>query len=302
MSQEKLVIQQQQGQSTSTSSSSWSSSSSTTTTPSKVIYMMGVSGCGKTTVGQKLASCLEGGMFLDGDDFHPPSNKQKMAKGIPLTDQDRYPWFDILKHTILQQKLTTTTTKSEDSSSGSGSNHHPQQQQATVIVACSALKVVYRNYLGDFDGLSSSSSPSPSQEDQLQQQQQQRQKPPPEVIFVYLKGSKEFIAKRLQSRVHEFMPSTLLDSQFETLEEPTTTTTTTTKEETDGQSAAAEAAEAAAGTEAVVNSGGRILVVPIHYDDGQPKSVDQIVTEIIEKEQRSAKGREIIEGERKVSR
>jgi len=56
---------------------------------------MGVSGCGKTTTGQALADAL-GWPFFDGDDFHPEDNVAKMAEGLPLTDDDRWPWLDRL--------------------------------------------------------------------------------------------------------------------------------------------------------------------------------------------------------------
>jgi len=59
----------------------------------KLIVIMGVSGCGKSTIGQKLSKALETD-FLEGDDFHPASNVEKMSQGIPLTDEDRSLWLD----------------------------------------------------------------------------------------------------------------------------------------------------------------------------------------------------------------
>ena len=58
-----------------------------------IVVVMGVSGCGKSTVGQALAGSL-GWTFLDADDFHPPANVAKMAAGTPLNDDDRWPWLD----------------------------------------------------------------------------------------------------------------------------------------------------------------------------------------------------------------
>ena len=58
----------------------------------KIFYVMGVSGCGKTTLGQLLSRQL-GIPFFDGDDFHPPENIQKMAGGTPLEDADRQGWL-----------------------------------------------------------------------------------------------------------------------------------------------------------------------------------------------------------------
>jgi gluconokinase len=88
------------------------------------IIIMGVSGCGKTTVG-KLLSERTGIEFLDGDDFHSPANKQKMANGLPLNDDDRAGWLtglaDLLKDRLSRGKST--------------------------ILACSALKQKYRDIL-----------------------------------------------------------------------------------------------------------------------------------------------------------
>jgi carbohydrate kinase (thermoresistant glucokinase family) len=90
-----------------------------------VIVIIGPMGCGKTTIGQTLAAQL-GWQFHDADDFHPEANKQKMAKGIPLEDQDREPWLETL-HQLVQKHIIN----------GSG-----------MILACSALKKKYRRLLG----------------------------------------------------------------------------------------------------------------------------------------------------------
>jgi gluconokinase len=88
------------------------------------IVLMGVSGCGKTTIGRALAESL-GCPFLDGDDYHPPENVAKMAGGIPLTDDDRKPWLEGLHGLLLD---------------------HARRDQ-TVVLACSALKRRYREML-----------------------------------------------------------------------------------------------------------------------------------------------------------
>jgi gluconokinase len=85
---------------------------------------MGVSGSGKTTVGKALALAL-GCPFYDGDDFHPPKNVAKMAHGIPLNDDDRYPWLARLHDMI---------------------SRHLKRGEAAVF-ACSALKKRYRDHL-----------------------------------------------------------------------------------------------------------------------------------------------------------
>ena len=68
------------------------------------VIVMGVSGCGKTTFGQQLARKLHI-KFYDGDDFHSSENKDKMAAGIPLTDEDRSPWLQELAMLIAEGRL-----------------------------------------------------------------------------------------------------------------------------------------------------------------------------------------------------
>ncbi len=89
-----------------------------------ILILMGVSGTGKTTLGNMLAA-QTGWTFLDGDDFHPAANKAKMAAGHPLTDEDRAPWLQILHDKILDY---VNAGKS-------------------MILACSALKQTYRDTL-----------------------------------------------------------------------------------------------------------------------------------------------------------
>ena len=84
------------------------------------IVLMGVAGSGKSTVGAALAA-RHGARFLEGDDFHPHSNVEKMAAGAPLTDEDRWPWLAALRQAIRAEDL--------------------------VVVTCSALKRVYRDAL-----------------------------------------------------------------------------------------------------------------------------------------------------------
>ncbi|SDL44653.1 gluconokinase [Kriegella aquimaris] len=88
----------------------------------KIYYVMGVSGSGKTTIGELLAKKLAI-PFYDGDDFHPEENVKKMAAGHPLNDEDRKSW--LLRLNALSQ---------ENSENG-------------AVIVCSALKQSYRNIL-----------------------------------------------------------------------------------------------------------------------------------------------------------
>ena len=131
------------------------------------IVIMGVSGCGKSSVGAGLAERL-GIPYRDGDDLHPAANVDKMRAGVPLTDDDRWPWLDRVA-TVLRD-------------------------EAPVIVGCSALRRVYRDRI--------------------------RQSAGGPVTFIHLAGDRAVIAERMAARTGHYMPTTLLDSQFATLEPP----------------------------------------------------------------------------------
>jgi gluconokinase len=88
------------------------------------LVVMGVSGSGKSTIGDKLAERL-GWVYEDGDKFHPASNVAKMSAGLPLTDEDRWPWLQAIAHEI------DRVCKAGDH----------------VVIACSALKRAYRDIL-----------------------------------------------------------------------------------------------------------------------------------------------------------
>lgn len=137
---------------------------------SKVIFVMGVSGVGKSTIGSQLANAL-GVPFFDGDDYHPKANIEKMGKGQPLTDDDRFGWLQQLNH------LASDQIKIQG-----------------CVIACSALKESYRQIL---------------QKDILGS-----------VTWVFLSGTFETVKKRILARKNHFMGEALLQSQFDTLEEP----------------------------------------------------------------------------------
>lgn len=132
------------------------------------LVIMGVCGCGKSTIGSLLGERL-GVRFMDGDDFHPPANKAKMAQGMPLDDDDRAPWL-----AEIGAALAT-----------------PAEGAGSPIIACSALRRSYRDLLRSHA---------------------------PGVVFIHLSGDPATLAARLSGRQHEYMPSTLLQSQLATLE------------------------------------------------------------------------------------
>lgn len=134
--------------------------------PQRVV-VMGVTGCGKSAVGEAVAKAVERS-YIDGDDLHPVENVVKMSRGEPLTDDDRWPWL-----TMVGEQL---------------------RKFPNVIIGCSSLKRSYRDYIS-----------------------QKAQGP---VLFIYLKGAPELIARRMASRSGHFMPTALLQSQFEALEPP----------------------------------------------------------------------------------
>ena len=91
-----------------------------------IVIVMGVTGSGKTTVGKMLAERL-GSEFADADDFHSAANKDKMHRGIPLTDADRMPWL-VSMHEYLAKA---------------------NAENRSVVLGCSALKQSYRQVLRD---------------------------------------------------------------------------------------------------------------------------------------------------------
>lgn len=131
---------------------------------------MGVSGCGKSTIGKLLAQELNI-PFFDGDDFHPEANIKKMSSGQPLNDADRQGWLETLND-LAKKQLTKNS----------------------CVLVCSALKQKYRDTLSlDLEA---------------------------QTKWVYLSGAFNQIYNRVNKRPDHFMPSKLLQSQFDTLEEP----------------------------------------------------------------------------------
>lgn len=135
-----------------------------------IIIVMGVSGAGKSTIGKLLAKSLDW-HFFDADSFHSQANIKKMSNGIPLNNADRIPWLEKILNAI-------------DQCLGENKN---------AVLACSALKQTYRDYLvrntKDFK-------------------------------IVYLEGSFNLLVQRLTTRKNHFMKPEMLQSQFDILEEP----------------------------------------------------------------------------------
>jgi gluconokinase len=131
---------------------------------------MGVSGCGKSTVGRQLAQLL-GTDFLEGDELHSGQNVARMAAGIALTDEDRQGWLETLAGRLAEARA----------------------QGRGLVISCSALKRSYRDIL---------------------------RSGAPDLLLIHLRGDYDLLATRMASRAGHYMPSSLLDSQFATLEPP----------------------------------------------------------------------------------
>ncbi|KZL48313.1 MULTISPECIES: gluconokinase [Cyanophyceae] len=135
-----------------------------------IIIIMGVSGAGKTTIGKLLADALNW-EFKDADEFHSIDNIEKMRLGIPLNDTDRKPWLKDLQTAIALWL----------------------KENVNIVLACSALKANYRQYLVlDSD----------------------------RTKLIYLHGSLDLLQQRLIGRQNHFMSEKLLNSQLDALEEP----------------------------------------------------------------------------------
>ncbi len=129
------------------------------------VVVMGVSGSGKTTVGELLPP-LVGIVYRDGDDLHPKANIDKMSAGIPLTDDDRWPWLESIGRWLAE---------------------HPEG----AMIGCSSLKRSYRDLIRSHC---------------------------PDAVFLHVHGDFDLLLERMSSRKGHFMPASLLQSQFDTLE------------------------------------------------------------------------------------
>ncbi len=163
---------------------------------------MGVSGCGKSTIGRQIAEHF-GLPFIEGDDFHPPANVAKMKAGNSLNDDDRQPWLEALALALAKAESPRNNGAESPRDNEAESPHEYRAESPTglgidpkkgAVLACSALKDSYRVTLA-----------KPLQG---------------KLLIVWLDGTRDVLLSRLQSRKDHFFPPELLDSQLATLEPP----------------------------------------------------------------------------------
>ncbi|KAI9484586.1 shikimate kinase [Zychaea mexicana] len=150
--------------------------------PVPVFILMGTAGCGKTSVAEQIQELLHC-EYIEGDALHPQANVDKMSKGEPLNDDDRWPWLRVIRDTL---KEKAEALQSQD----------PSNTQRAVVLTCSSLRKVYRDIMREVPAEYAS------------------------ITFVYLKGSKELLQERIGGRQNHFMGAKMLESQLNTLEEP----------------------------------------------------------------------------------
>jgi gluconokinase len=134
------------------------------------VVVMGVSGAGKTVIGEALAAAI-GARFIEGDRLQPPENVARMTAGLPLTDELRAGWLERVGAELAAARTTGVP----------------------AVAACSALKRAYRDRLRKLN---------------------------PSLVFIHLELDPETARARVASRKGHFMPPSLVDSQFATLERP----------------------------------------------------------------------------------
>ncbi|KAI9259621.1 shikimate kinase [Phascolomyces articulosus] len=150
--------------------------------PVPILVLMGTAGCGKTSVAEQIQQLLRC-EYIEGDALHPQANVDKMSKGEPLNDDDRWPWLRVIRDT-LEEKAKALYPKD------------PTKSERAIVLTCSSLRKVYRDIMREVSTEYAS------------------------ITFVYLKGSKELLQERIGARKNHFMGAKMLESQLNTLEVP----------------------------------------------------------------------------------
>ncbi|KAG8872347.1 hypothetical protein FRB97_007716 [Tulasnella sp. 331] len=220
---------------------SLTSQNASSSPPPALIIVMGVSSCGKSTIGTALAKALNI-PFYDGDDLHPKSNIEKMSKGIPLDDADREPWLALIRGTA------DRICQREEEEQYEGDS--PPELKG-VVIACSSLKRSYREILrgnkpenhrppppqnvpSDFstldhrlvgyDDARKEEGPDDDSGDALKVDEKETFSKPAQkslrTFFVFIKGSPQLLEERMKARQGHFMKVGMLHSQLATLEDP----------------------------------------------------------------------------------
>ncbi|KAJ1842278.1 hypothetical protein LPJ73_005848 [Coemansia sp. RSA 2703] len=181
--------------------------------PVRAVIVMGVSGCGKSTIGRHLAHLLGDAPFIDADTLHSAENIRLMESGQPLSDSNRWPWLKRVREEIESassklleghdSSLRGTRRIIGSSSSSSSSLAGGRGQRLYVVCACSALKRSYREFLSRGD-------PENAKADRLTH----------DTVFAFVDVTKSELERRLKLRKGHFFDGRLLDSQLETLDPP----------------------------------------------------------------------------------
>lgn len=150
--------------------------------PVPVFILMGTAGCGKTSVAEEMQKLLQC-EYIEGDQLHPKANVDKMSRGEPLNDDDRYPWLHVIVN-VLEEKAKALQKQDVSST------------KKVIILTCSSLRKAYRDLLRKVPQANAT------------------------ITFVYLKGSPELLLERITGRKGHFMAAKMLESQLDTLEEP----------------------------------------------------------------------------------
>nr|XP_046919523.1 probable gluconokinase [Dermatophagoides farinae] len=151
----------------------------------KLLIVMGPSGCGKSTIAKELANRLSNGSYVEGDQLHPKCNVDKMSNAIPLDDDDRWPWLQLIREHCENKAIEINDELDNDD----------RDREHFIIVTCSALKKIYR--------------------DRLRQIQHVEW-----IKFIFPNGSQHLVRERISQRKNHYMKCNMLASQYACLESP----------------------------------------------------------------------------------